>query len=1257
MNRNTYPPTKNHTISNETSSNNYPYYFTPIYLENQILDWIFNQTKIRVSKPICESLKSGQTLCKLINALKANTIKKINIGTGMFAYRENIASFIKACEVFGLTDDLSRFQDNLMSDRDNLIFQVLLNLMKLTAIERERPSSPIPSSPSLYNNNNNINSNGIGGGSGSTPNSPSVPRPTPPVVKRIGLVNTNPQQNTNTNSSSSSNEASSITKPMISMLSSNTSSPMFNSTSKISSKSRIFAPTPNPTFNNNNTTTITTTIPQKETEPTTEVIISPRKKPPPLISRSNTMNENNTSSPQFSRHGQQSTSYNDLNKFNNNSSNSNSYSNSYNLQNNNNNKEEIPEEVIQQEIKKPGPPLPPRFKPPTPTPTLNKENSQSDLIDDQNNNNNIEYNVENNNNNNNNVTIVEKEIKEDSPPSSPTQTQTATPTFEEPITTPIVQPTPVIPPSPNPIIFNNNSNNNNSNPLKGGTLKQPPISVPINVNNSFNTISSPNTIPIPQNTISILPGNNSLFTPPISTPSQPIPQNTIIQQQQPIYNNNNYSTSPPQNQINASLKKPRSSTKQKLEKFFSKTKLTTNTPKSPQLHSSGGISTPPQPSTPPINGQMSARDQLTSSTRSNTILRKNNSTDEIDHPFPINGSNNISSSLSNSIGRGQGQQFNINNQNLSNDNLVSSIGSDQDYNNNNNRSEDMEDDDSSSPYSTMSDSELTQELMKAINQIEFLYKDRKILKERINFTYPDKYKSFVIYDELLKLDQSPTFTTNQMLSLPLRKQLEFCRTEERRFLSEIFTLKNVLNVVEENKALSIRTEEMQKMIDSLIIEKKSLSARFDELLGTMAQSEQNRIDEEGIIFSDYKGKLEIKGGNTEKLIERLYNKNIIGPVTEYVDTFLITYRSFTTSKKVMEMLKKTYDEHADVEGESERQFQIEQENLAKKKIRLRICNFLKRWAELFFHDFDTDLIHEYNQFIQNCNDQNLSSLLQRTLDKKLNAADGGTLFFSTKSPTFNKNAPAPILPKPPIVSLDDIDPVEIARQLTISEFELFRNVASKELLSLSWQKSDKDKRSPNLLRMIHRFNEVSNWVVYTIVREGNLKKRAHHLKRFIKLTEELRKLNNFNCVFVVVAALYSASVNRLSKTWAEISKQQMKAFEEIVALTSPNSSFSAYREELHNANPPCIPYLGVHLSDLTFIEEGNPDRLENGFVNFFKCRMVAEVIKEIHQYQQQPYNLVAISDIINIITSYKVTNESDCFKLSLQAEPRESITN
>lgn len=70
-------------------------------------------------------------------------------------------------------------------------------------------------------------------------------------------------------------------------------------------------------------------------------------------------------------------------------------------------------------------------------------------------------------------------------------------------------------------------------------------------------------------------------------------------------------------------------------------------------------------------------------------------------------------------------------------------------------------------------------------------------------------------------------------------------------------------------------------------------------------------------------------------------------------------------------------------------------------------------------------------------------------------------------------------------------------------------------------------------------------------------------------------------------------------------------------------NYKAYREALRVCTPPAVPYLGVYLTDLTFIEEGNKTRMKREgkepLVNFAKGRMMAEVIHEIQKYQQIPF--------------------------------------
>jgi len=56
-----------------------------------------------------------------------------------------------------------------------------------------------------------------------------------------------------------------------------------------------------------------------------------------------------------------------------------------------------------------------------------------------------------------------------------------------------------------------------------------------------------------------------------------------------------------------------------------------------------------------------------------------------------------------------------------------------------------------------------------------------------------------------------------------------------------------------------------------------------------------------------------------------------------------------------------------------------------------------------------------------------------------------------------------------------------------------------EFLDVAWTKKDKEKRSPNILSMIERFNEVSVWVTTTICLLEQPRERAKAIKKFIKI--------------------------------------------------------------------------------------------------------------------------------------------------------------
>lgn len=70
------------------------------------------------------------------------------------------------------------------------------------------------------------------------------------------------------------------------------------------------------------------------------------------------------------------------------------------------------------------------------------------------------------------------------------------------------------------------------------------------------------------------------------------------------------------------------------------------------------------------------------------------------------------------------------------------------------------------------------------------------------------------------------------------------------------------------------------------------------------------------------------------------------------------------------------------------------------------------------------------------------------------------------------------------------------------------------------------------------------------------------------------------------------------------SSQTRQTLEKLQALVSSDGRFRSLRDALHRCDPPCIPYLGMYLTDLSFIEEGTPNFTEDTLLNFSKMRMV-----------------------------------------------------
>ncbi|XP_034062434.1 rap guanine nucleotide exchange factor 6 isoform X5 [Gymnodraco acuticeps] len=197
------------------------------------------------------------------------------------------------------------------------------------------------------------------------------------------------------------------------------------------------------------------------------------------------------------------------------------------------------------------------------------------------------------------------------------------------------------------------------------------------------------------------------------------------------------------------------------------------------------------------------------------------------------------------------------------------------------------------------------------------------------------------------------------------------------------------------------------------------------------------------------------------------------------------------------------------------------------------------------------------------------------------------------------------------ITLLQLSTMEVAAQLSMRDFELFRNIESTEYVDDLF-KLDSSLGSGNLKQFEEVINQETFWVATEILREPNALKRMKTIKHYIKISLHCRECKNFNSMFAIISGLNLAPVARLRSSWEKLPSKYEKLFGDLQDVFDPSRNMSKYRNVLSSQSmqPPIIPLFPVVKKDLTFLHEGN-DSSVDGLVNFEKLRMIAKEIRHV----------------------------------------------
>uniref|UniRef100_A0A8D3DE15 Ral guanine nucleotide dissociation stimulator n=1 Tax=Scophthalmus maximus TaxID=52904 RepID=A0A8D3DE15_SCOMX len=418
----------------------------------------------------------------------------------------------------------------------------------------------------------------------------------------------------------------------------------------------------------------------------------------------------------------------------------------------------------------------------------------------------------------------------------------------------------------------------------------------------------------------------------------------------------------------------------------------------------------------------------------------------------------------------------------------------------------------------------------------------------------------------------------------------------------------------------------------------------------------------------------IKAGTLERLVEYMVSA-FRGKDSTYVTIFLCTYRSFASTRQVLDLLLNSFPG---------RLHRAEEVTVRPSVPRSTVSSILGAWLDQYSEDFWTppsyDCLHQLLSYLHRHlpgsdlerRARNLLAHFHRRqqCEPDPDGENIGCPFATQEESGFEDEIPA--------FSFLSFDPIMVAEQFTLMDADLFKKVVPYHCLGGIWSQRDKKGKehlAPTIRATVAQFNSVTNCVITTCLSNPVLKpnQRARLLERWIDVARECRILKNFSSLRAILSALQCNAIHRLKRTWEEVSRSAS------VDVVSLNSSFKEGTSKFATLeiNPKraqrrhqqqrdlgvmqgTIPYLGTFLTDLVMMDTAMKDYTEGGLINFEKRRKEFEVIAQIKllQLASNNYSFTQDSHFREWFACVEKLSEAESYNLSCEIEPlSESASN
>lgn len=221
-------------------------------------------------------------------------------------------------------------------------------------------------------------------------------------------------------------------------------------------------------------------------------------------------------------------------------------------------------------------------------------------------------------------------------------------------------------------------------------------------------------------------------------------------------------------------------------------------------------------------------------------------------------------------------------------------------------------------------------------------------------------------------------------------------------------------------------------------------------------------------------------------------------------------------------------------------------------------------------------------------------------------------------------------------NLEDVNPTEIARQMTYWSCMRFYSLRRTEFIDCAWDNPRLHHRAPNIIALLNHEVQMSKWVQSMIEKDNNF------FLFIMQVIKSLHAMQNYQDTYALFSGIFNLGGLLQKELLNNLDKKLRSFFKDLTDKYSEIGTYNSIRKEYETAmqsDKPTLPYLRVSCTSVYAVSQIE-SITANGLINLYKALRPYKFIMEVDKCKSKKYSFMPINQIQHKLDNLEFTLET-----------------